>query len=231
MTSQSTTGRPSNANLYAFSRVNDFQHRLQVHLSNPDFGFSRVFAHFAPVDAPVMVDKIELTFGKFMQDLTDLAKKYRCHVREPDESIKGMVITSEMAYIMSVYMIESSANQHSDMKALLGLKSLVGDLQKNLNSYADFESESPSVSEFKNHFVYSARCEFRRQVNDLSKFDEDKAKSNASNFASKLALEFTPELGKMYDCLFVASSFIKGVGEGHRQSEKFLPKIDNDHQP
>lgn len=230
MTNQSTTGRPSNANRYAFARANDFSHKFEVHLNNPDFGFSRVFSHLAPVYAPVMVDKIDLTFGQFMQDLADLAKKYRCHVRESEESLKSLKITGEMAYIMSVYMIESSAGQHREMKPLLELKHLVADLYSNLKSYAEFDREPRTVRNFNDNFVYTAMCEFRRQGNDLSKFDEEKAKSNASKFASRLAIDFTPELGQMYQCLLVESSFIKGSAEGARQSAKLLPKVDVDPQ-
>jgi hypothetical protein len=215
-------GRSRDSHRNFFYSATFLEPRLSIFLEEREnLSIQQVFQ----VIPPVMSNQIELTFGRYLEDLDNIAQKYGCNVDPWAPALREAKITPEMAYAMSVNFAQSALPNIKNMAGFQQLLPVAKDLHDLLQTYADF-APRPADSKlgFSVNFLRAAMMSFRREHNDLAGFDEKKAQAFGARLEPKLSSQFQVALGEIHQKLFLQATLMKGAEEGQRQAQRYKEK-------
>lgn len=222
MTTPVFKGRRRDSHTNFFHAVNFLESRLSILLDPVEkLTIPQVFQ----VRPPLMRNQVPLTFGRYLEDLDGIAGKYWCDVNPWAPTLREAKITPEMAYAMSVNFSQSAFLNMKNIAALDQLSPLVKDVHDLLKTYADFDHAPVSGrAAFEETFLRAAMMSFRRKHDQLSDFDEAKAKKVAARCEPNLVSQFPAAFGELYQGMFMHATLLKGREEGERQAQQHKEK-------
>jgi hypothetical protein len=162
-----------------------------------------------------------LTFGDFIDGITEIAKKYGCRVHPAKEYTRMIPITGENAYEMALFWINDGRSPIRNIKSLTQVIQPVLDIIALIEQWGDFDhAQGDLFGDYQEWYLMNAKMSFRSEYDDLDQFSDKKAIARLERVEGSLRETFARVPGAFGSSLLEYAILLEADTHGSKQAQR-----------